>query len=213
MKLVIVRHGETEWNLQNKAIGQLDSPLTPKGIRQASALGDRLQHLSFSNIYSSDLGRAAQTANITASICGKKVIFESELREWNMGIFQGLTVSEMHEKFPKERQDYERIFFEYIIPEGESLRQLRQRSFRVLSAIAKRHSEENVVVVTHGTVLTVFFQEVLGLPTKITCPFKLDHGSFCAFEYVNEQWSLVVWNDRSHLENIETLKDKSISLV
>ena len=213
MKLIIIRHGETEWNLQNRAIGQLDSPLTPKGIWQAYAIADRLRRLSFTTLYSSDLGRAAQTANIIASICGKKVIFDSELREWNMGVFQGLTVSEMHEKFPKERQDYERICFEYTIPEGESLRQLRQRSFRVLTALAKLHLEDNVVVVTHGTVLTVFFQEVLGLPTGNTCPFKVDHGNFCTFEYVGEQWSLVVWNDLSHLENMETLKNTSISLV
>ena len=130
-----------------------------------------------------------------------------------MGVFQGLTVSEMHEKFPKERQDYERICFEYTIPEGESLRQLRQRSFRVLTAIAKLHLEDNVVVVTHGTVLTVFFQEVLGVPTGNTCPFKVDHWNFCTFEYVGEQWSLIVWNDLSHLENMETLKNTSISLV
>jgi broad specificity phosphatase PhoE len=203
MKLVIVRHGETEWNVQHKVMGQLDSPLTAKGIQQAKAIADRLRRLKFTSIYSSDLGRAVQTANIIAETCGKQIIFDAELREWNMGIFEGLTVSEMHEKFPQERQDYEQIGDEYIIPKGESLTQCRARGFRILNAIAERHSDENVVVVTHGCVLMGFFEMVLDLRSGNTWRFKLDNANFCTFEYVKERWSLVVWNDVSHLEMIE----------
>ncbi|MBD2152322.1 histidine phosphatase family protein [Pseudanabaena sp. FACHB-1277] len=199
MKLVIVRHGETEWNVQHRAMGQLDSPLTPKGIQQSRAIGNRLHRLKFTSLYSSDLGRAVQTTNIIAEICAKKIIFDPELREWNMGIFQGLTVSEMHEKFPQERQDYEQIGDEYIIPEGESLDQCRDRGFRMLNAIAERHSNENlhenlaetgdetVVVVTHGCVLMGFFEMVLDLRSGNTWRFKLDNANFCAFEYANER--------------------------
>ncbi|MBD2319418.1 histidine phosphatase family protein [Phormidium tenue] len=203
MKLVIVRHGETESNVQHKVMGQLDSPLTFKGIQQAKAIADRLRRLKFTSIYSSDLGRAVQTANIIAETCGKQIIFDAELREWNMGIFEGLTVSEMHEKFPQERQDYEQIGDEYIIPKGESLTQCRARGFRILNAIAERHSDENVVVVTHGCVLMGFFEMVLDLRSGNTWRFKLDNANFCTFEYVKERWSLVVWNDVSHLEMIE----------
>jgi broad specificity phosphatase PhoE len=203
MKLVIVRHGETESNVQHKVMGQLDSPLTAKGIQQAKAIADRLRRLKFTSIYSSDLGRAVQTANIIAETCGKQIIFDAELREWNMGIFEGLTVSEMHEKFPQERQDYEQIGDEYIIPKGESLTQCRARGFRILNAIAERHSDENVVVVTHGCVLMGFFEMVLDLRSGNTWRFKLDNANFCAFEYVKERWSLVVWNDVSHLEMME----------
>lgn len=203
MKLVIVRHGETEWNVENKVMGQLDSPLTPKGIQQAYAIADRLRRLSFTTFYSSDLGRAVQTAKIIAEVCEKKVIFDSELREWNMGIFQGLTVSEMHQKFPQQRQDYERIGDEYVIPEGESLRQCRDRGCRVLNAIAERHLDETVVVVTHGCVLMGFFEMVLGLPPGNSWRFKLYNANLCTFEYVNERWSLIVWNDVSHLESME----------
>ena len=211
MKLVIVRHGETEWNVQHKVMGQLDSPLTLKGVQQAKAIADRLLRLNFTSLYSSDLGRAVQTANIIAEICAKKIIFDPELREWNMGIFQGLNVAEMHEKFPQERQDYEQIGDEYIIPEGESLAQCRARGFRILNAIAEKHSNQNldetgdetVVVVTHGCVLMGFFEMVLDLRSGNTWRFKLDNANFCAFEYANERWSLIVWNDVSHLETME----------
>ena len=205
MKLIIVRHGETEWNKQDKAMGQLDSPLTPKGFQQAYAIANRLRRLSFTTLYSSDLGRAVQTANIIAEICGKNVIFDSELREWNMGIFQGFTFSEMDEKFPKERQDHKQMRYEYVIPAGESLRQCRDRGYRALNRIAERHLDETVVVVTHGFVLMNFCEMVFNLPPGNGWPFKLHHASFCSFEYVNRCWSLVVWNDTSHLETMDIL--------
>ena len=210
MKMILVRHAETEWNLQDRAMGQLDSPLTANGIRQAYALGDRLRYHSFTTLYSSDLGRAAQTANIIASICNKKVTFNSGLRERNFGIFQGLTLSEMQEKFPQERQDFEQNDFEYIIPEGESLKQLRQRSFQILTVIAQQYLEETIVVVTHGGILMCFLEEVLGIIHQKPLPFRQDNANFCVFEYINGRWILMVWNDISHLENVNSLKDEKI---
>lgn len=207
MKLVIVRHGETEWNRQNKLTGQLDSPLTSKGIQQAYAIANRLRGSSFTTFYSSDLGRAVETANIIAEICGKTVIFDSELREWNMGIFQGLTVSEIYEKFPQVQQERERIGDEYIIPQGESLRQCRERVTRVLNKIAELHLDESVVVITHGCFLMTFFEVVLNLPPENWWRFKLHNANFCSFEYINGYWSLIVWNDTSHLERIETIQN------
>ncbi|MFM8295232.1 MAG: histidine phosphatase family protein, partial [Microcystaceae cyanobacterium] len=188
---------------EDRAMGQLDSPLTIKGIQQVYALANRLRCYSFTSLYSSDLGRAAQTANIIASICDKKVIFNSELREWNLGIFQGLTIPEMHERFPKERQDFEQNTFEYLIPRGESLKQFKQRSFQILTAFAQLHSEETVVVVTHGGILMCFFEEVLGFPHKRPLNFRQSNANFSAFEYINDSWNLIVWNDISHLENME----------
>jgi broad specificity phosphatase PhoE len=87
------------------------------------------------------------------------------------------------------------------------------RSFRVLNAIAERHLDETVVVIAHGCVLMVFFEMVLGLPPGNSWRFKLYNANLCTFEYVNGRWSLLVWNDVSHLENIETLsKDSGINL-
>ncbi len=213
MKLIIVRHGETEWNRDKKAMGQLDSPLTPQGIRQAHAIANRLRRLSFTTIYSSDLGRAIQTANIISQICGTRIILDSELREWNLGIFQGLTVPQMHEKFPQERQDYEDIGDEYIIPKGESLKQCRERGSRALNKIAERHLDETIVVVTHGCLLMSFFEVVLNLPPGNCWRFKLHNANFCSFEYVKGCWSLIVWNDVSHLDNMETLQIAESELI
>lgn len=210
MKVIAIRHGETEWNTQAREMGQLDSPLTPLGIRQGRAIARRLARLPFGPLYSSDLGRAVRTAEIIASSCGKTVVIDRGLRERHMGIFQGLTVAEMRERFPKERQDYERIGFDYVIPGGESARQRLDRSVRVLTAIAERHPKDTVVAVTHGGFLMGFFETVLGMASGNGWRFKRHNGSYSAFEYVDGLWSLEVWNDVSHLDGADTLDDPTI---
>ena len=108
MKLIAIRHGETEWNAQGREMGQLDSALTERGIQQARLVAGRLNQAVFHALYSSDLGRAIQTAEIIAAKCQKQVQLDAGLRERHMGIFQGLTLAEMRERFPKERAEFER---------------------------------------------------------------------------------------------------------
>ena len=106
-RLTILRHGETEWNLQEREMGQLDSPLTPTGLAQARQLAHRLASLHFDAFYSSDLGRASETSSIIAEKLSLKVLFDPRLRERHSGIFQGLTPAEARERYPKERAEYE----------------------------------------------------------------------------------------------------------
>lgn len=205
MRLIAVRHGETEWNLQGREIGQLDSPLTERGIQQAQLIAQRLNRSGFDFLYSSDLGRAVHTAEI---IAGPGLVqTDSGLRERNMGIFQGLTIAEMRLKYPNERADFERIGSEYVIPEGESGLERLARSVRVLTGIGERHRDQTVVVVTHGGFLMGFFEYVLGLHPGNGWRFKRQNGSYSAFEYADTKWSLVTWNDTSHLEELRSLDD------
>src|SRR5262245_29104209 len=101
-QLIIVRHGQTQWNLKLIRQGHLDSGLTEKGIAQAKALGERLARESFTALYSSDLGRAVQTAQMIAAATGHEIITDPRLRERHLGIFQGLKGDELREKFPGE---------------------------------------------------------------------------------------------------------------
>jgi len=200
MKLIAVRHGETEWNVELREMGHLDSPLTPLGIQQARALGDRLNQFGFDALYSSDLGRAIQTAEIVGKICQKPVQLNSGLRERHMGIFQGLTRQEISEKYPKEMATYERIGFLDVIPAGETAQERTDRSVRVLTEIASRHPEQTIVVVTHGGFLTGFLGFVLGIPFSNGRRYRKENASFNAFEYLEPNWYLQTWNDISHLD-------------
>jgi broad specificity phosphatase PhoE len=204
MRLIAVRHGETEWNQELREMGHLDSPLTPRGIEQAQALGRRLDKLGFDVLYSSDLGRAIHTAEIIGAICRKPVHLNSDLRERHMGVFQGLTREEINERYPDQMAAYERTGFLDVIPDGESAQERTDRSVRVLTEIASRHAEQTVVVVTHGGFLTGFLGFVLGIPFSNGRRFKKENAGFNAFEYVEPNWYLQTWNDVSHLRMVST---------
>ena len=201
MLLIPVRHGETEWNAEGREIGQLDSPLTDRGLEQAEALARRLSRFKIDALYSSDLGRAQRTAETIARRCGTSVNIDVTLRERHMGVFQGLTAEEVRAQYPAERRAYERDGFYDVIPGGETAGQRQDRSREVLTRMAARHAGETVVLVTHSGMLTGFFETVLDLPSGSSRLFKKSHAAFNAFEYHGSMWSLVTWNDTRHLED------------
>jgi len=197
MQLIVVRHGETQWNVEGREIGQLDSPLTLRGIEQAERLGRRLEKLSIAIIYSSDLGRTRHTAEIIATACRAPVQFDIALRERHMGIFQGLNAEERLARYPAEWQKYENDP-DYPIPDGESGAQRTLRTVEAMNRIAESHRDQLVVAVTHSGILRGWFEHVLETPTGQGQRFRRDHASFNAFDY-DGQWALVTWNDLSHL--------------
>ncbi len=207
MKIIAIRHGETEWNLQGREMGQMDSPLTERGVRQAKLLAERLKRDSFVALYSSDLGRAMRTAEIISSATQVEISVDAGLRERHMGIFQGLTKEERAERSPTEYSDYRRIGNAYQIPQGESGHQRLERSIQVLTGIAGRHINDTVVVVTHGGFLMGFFEYVLGIAPGNGWRFKRQNAAFNSFDYANGQWSLQTWNDVSHLKSLGSLDD------
>lgn len=207
MRLIAIRHGETEWNRQQREMGQLDSPLTARGRLQAEAIADRLSRIQFAAMYSSDLGRAVETARIISAVTGVSIALDISLRERHMGIFQGLTELEMERRFPSEYRDYRRVGHTYQVPNGESGQQRSERSVRVLEGLAVRHPDETIVVVTHGGFLRGFFEHVLGMPPGNGSRFRRQNASYNAFEFVDGRWTLETWNDTSHLSRDRSLDD------
>ena len=209
MKLIAVRHSEAEWNLQQREMGQLDSPLTERGRRQAIAIADRLRCHRFTALYSSDLGRAVKTAQAISAVTGVKPQLDAALRERHMGIFQGFTETEMQQRFPAEYGDYRRIGHMYQIPQGESGQQRLERGVRAFERFAHRHPDETIVVVTHGGLLRGFFEHVMGIPPGNGWRFKRQNASYNAFEFVDGKWTLETWNDTSHLRMDGSLDDST----
>lgn len=199
MLLLPVRHGETEWNVEGREMGHLDSPLTPRGVDQARALARRLSTMSIDALYSSDLGRAARTAEIVGEVCGLTPRLDSGLRERHMGEFQGLTRDEVRDRYPEQYAGYQRTGVFATVPGGESMADKRDRTGRVLTGIAARHPDETVVVVTHGGFLMGFFEWVMGLGPQDGSRFRKQNAGFNAFDYVDSKWTLRTWNDVSHL--------------
>jgi probable phosphoglycerate mutase len=199
MLLLAIRHGETEWNLSGREMGHLDSPLTPAGVLQGQAIARRLKRLRPQALYSSDLGRAVQTAEIIRSATGLTPVLDAELRERHFGVFQGMLASEIPGRFPEVYSQYQADGYFATIPGGESAEGRRARSVRILTAIADAHPEQTVVVVTHAGFLTGFLEHVLGLAPGSGSRFKKHNAAYNAFAYEAGAWRLETWNDIAHL--------------
>jgi probable phosphoglycerate mutase len=200
-QLIIVRHGQTEWNLKLIRQGHLDSPLTEKGIAQAKALAERLSRETFSVLYSSDLGRAIQTAQMIADATGHRIVTDPRLRERHLGIFQGFTGDELREKYPEEYRLHRTSGPSYVIPGGESVEQQIARNVAYLQEIAEKHLGETIVVVTHGGVLSGFFRHALAIPLEAPRRFEFTNASLNVFSYEAGNWMLRTWGDVSHLSD------------
>jgi len=132
--LVLVRHGETDWNADGRLQGQTDRPLSEAGRRQARRLADELAAERVEAIYASDLARSRETAEIVAARLGLPVVLDPGLRERDWGTWEGLT--------PAERERVELV--------AESAADHQQRMLAALRRISARHPAGRVVVVTHG---------------------------------------------------------------
>jgi broad specificity phosphatase PhoE len=133
-ELLLVRHGETDWNAEGKLQGHTDRPLNDYGRRQAQALADRLAGERIDAVYASDLSRARETAEIVGAKLGLPVVVDPDLREKNWGNWEGLTSDE-------------RLHIEF---EGETSEAHRDRTLSAVQRIVERHPDERIVVVTHG---------------------------------------------------------------
>lgn len=206
-ELIVVRHGETKWNLDERMQGHSDSDLTPLGLRQAEAVAARLARENIDAIHASDLGRAMRTAEVVAKAIGLAVVPDARLRERNMGVFQGLTVEEMRRRFPAEYDRFVSRQPDYVIPDGESMRQCHERVIQGLQAIADRHPGRRVVVVTHGGPLSAAFRHTMRLPVNSPRQWSLFNASVNRFEVQGTRWQLLVWGDLTHLNGLASQDD------
>jgi probable phosphoglycerate mutase len=199
-QIIIVRHGQTQWNIRKIRQGHLDSELTDKGVAQARALGQRIARENFTALYSSDLGRALHTARMIAAVTGHEIVTDERLRERHLGVFQGLSGDEIKDKHPEEYRMHRTLGPEYVIPGGESVRQQVARNVDCLDEIALKHPGEKVVVVTHGGVVSGLFRHALNIPLDAPRRFEFVNAGLNVFAYEEGHWILRTWGDVSHLD-------------
>ncbi|PID56277.1 alpha-ribazole phosphatase [candidate division KSB3 bacterium] len=202
-ELLIVRHGKTAWNLEQRIQGSTDTELHPIGIRQAEALARRLAQEEFHAIYSSSLKRAYQTAERIAGKTSHRVILHDGLRERNFGIFEGLTADEIQRQYPEAWKRFKNWDPDYTIPQGVSLREYQQKSVQHLERIAGKHPDERLVIVTHGAFLSVLMRYTLQIPFSRPRRFRGVNTALNIFVFDEGGWTLRTWGDTSHLRRID----------
>jgi len=199
--LIAIRHGETEWNSEGRYQGHLNSVLNREGLAQAQALGERLAAEPFDLLLSSDLGRALQTASAIAMRSGHEIVVEPRLRERRMGIFQGLTPDEVQARYPDEYARFKTRDPDYVIPGGESMRQLFERCVACVTELAQRHAGLTLATVTHGGVLAMLYRHVRAMPLDTPRDFPLHNTSVNRLLHRGGTWELRSWGDVAHLEH------------
>ena len=206
-EVILIRHGETVWNLERRYQGQLDSPLTERGVQQSEAIADRLRDRPFDHLYASDLGRTWQTAAPTTAATGRAAIPEPRLRERHFGIFHGLDRTTIRQRYPEAHRKYTSDDPDYAVPEGESLRQLHQRTVSCLEELAERHASQRLVLISHGGALAALLRHVIGIPIAAPRPFKLFNAAFNLIVYEEGSWQIETLGDICHLRHLESDDD------
>ena len=206
-ELIVIRHGETEWNRAGKQQGQLDTNLSELGRAQAQALADALAGEHFDALYGSDLGRAMQTARAIAPRVNLEIAPDPRLRERHLGIMQGMTLAEFRREHPRGYACFCGDDPDYGLPDGESIRQRHDRSVACAEELAARHTGRRLLIVTHGGVLDSFLRRAVGLDLAAPRRFSLYNASVNTFNITDGQWRLGRWGDTHHLRQIGTKDD------
>ncbi len=198
-RFCIVRHGETDWNIERRHQGHLDIALNNVGRRQALAAADGLAGQRFDAIYSSDLGRTRETADTIAQKLGLQVFDEPGLRERHYGVFQGRTADEVAVVDPESHARYKARDLDHDFDGGETLRGFAARVTATLERLATDHAGETLLLVTHGGVLDVIYRFAHGRDLVSARDFVIPNAAFNWIEARPHGWHVLIWADREHL--------------
>lgn len=200
IRLLLIRHGQTDWNADRRWQGHADVPLNEAGIAQSWALADRLTGWSLDAIYSSDLKRAALTAEILGWALNLVPVLDTAWRERNVGAFSGLTNVEVRQRFPQAWDAIQRGVVNP--PGGEHFLEFHQRVVDAYQLILERHEEGTVAVVSHGGALHALISHVLGIGADGYGRFSLNGNTGLSIVESGERGQrLTLLNDTCHLDH------------
>lgn len=197
MRIILVRHGQSIANAEGRLQGQKEYPLSSQGKEEAKKVAEWLEHQPIDAIYSSDLSRAYETAKEIAAYHSMEVQKDVELREMNLGRFQGLTRHEIEERYPDLAPlDWQSIGLEDV----ESIEALYARTLRVLDKLMKTHWGEQIVVVSHGGFIGTTLMALLEMKWKGKRAFAIGNTSLTTIDFNDpKQFVIVGINESPHL--------------
>ncbi|MFL5805836.1 MAG: histidine phosphatase family protein [Roseiflexaceae bacterium] len=203
MRLILIRHGETDWNATLKYQGHADIPLNEQGCEQARKVGERLSGYDATALYTSDILRAAETAAIIGELTGLTPRPMPRLREIDVGKWEGLTPEELYRRFPEHMAAFDRDPARTVRLGGESYAQLQERALVALNEIHAAHpGDELVLAVSHGGTIRALLCHIIGLDLARFGRLWLDNGSLTELRHGAHGWRLVRLNDAAHMEEM-----------
>ncbi len=163
-RLVLIRHGQTDWNVEGRWQGQADVPLNAHGLEQAQAIAKKVASSELQAIYSSDLQRARRTAEELSKLTGLEVRLDARLREIHQGEWQGMLVGEIQSRYKEAFLMRQKNPLTVSPPGGETVKQVKERVLSAIQDILHCYPHGRVAVVSHGFALAVMRVHFLGKP-------------------------------------------------
>ena len=200
-ELLLIRHGQTDWNTQGRVQGGGD--LNNTGITQSNLLAKVLQDSQASTIYTSPSKRTHQTAVIIATALSLEVNTTPLLKDIDYGVWSGALLADLIKDDPDLFEQWEKDPSSVTFPEGESLLDLRTRISVFMDEITEKHSSDTVVVVTHESPIISMLAVALDIPDSSHRNFHADNASLTVLQFKNTHYILSTFNDTSHLDVID----------
>ena len=202
MRLILVRHGETEWNRQSRIVGHTEIPLNEMGRKQAALLAHALRDEKPSVIYASPLQRTRETAAEISRVLGVQVQFDDALKEIAAGDIDGLTFEEVAENHSDFFKHWMRGDPSLRLPGGESFTDLRNRTWPLLQRIVSEHTDGDVIIVSHTLAIMSMIAAALGMATADFRRIRLNIASISILEFKDGKASLLLFNDTCHWKDL-----------
>lgn len=212
-RLLVIRHGETAWNLEARIQGHTDIPLNEHGRWQAERLALALSDDGLDALYTSDLQRARDTAQAVARATGLPLRLDQGLRERNFGRLEGMTQNEVALQWPEEGRRWRERDPSYGPEEGETLQSFYQRCIDTAERLARLHPGQTVALVAHGGVLDCFYRAANHIPLQAPRTWTIGNVSINRLLYSPEGFSLLGWADTRHLDDEVGLDETSDGAV
>ena len=204
--LILIRHGETDWNRELRFQGHIDVPLNDTGHEQARRLGLRLAPESVQHIVCSDLLRTQQTAAPAAQQLGLRVVTTVSLREQSFGVAEGLSADEVRAQHPRAWEDWLRFKADHGMAGGETPRQFHTRVMAALGDIAALHAGQTVLVITHGGVLDMVWRSARSLGLDGPRASEIPNAGISRIRIADaaqpERIEVLAWADVAHLQDM-----------
>jgi broad specificity phosphatase PhoE len=213
LRLLLIRHGVTAYNLEARMQGQQDIPLSPSGERQAAAIAAALAQEPIDAIYTSDLRRAWQTADAIAAYHQCPVITWSELREVALGRFEGHTLQEVEQRYPRDLAAWQLDPIDTAPPGGETRRQLYQRTVRTYERLLVERPHGMALWVTHGGVIGMLLCHVLGMDIRRSWIFRRDNCAITELIITDSAVMLMRMNDTCHLRSLTGIEQEEAQVL
>jgi broad specificity phosphatase PhoE len=163
-EIIFTRHGHTEWNKEQRLQGREDSPLTERGLHQASVLGLYLKGKGIKKIYSSSLFRAVRTSRIISAQSGiSNILLRDDLREIYLSDLEGQQFSKAHELYPEKMEAFSHKPSSFVpLKDGETFFEAQKRAVNAVESIAKENPDSTILIVSHAVLLRLIFAHYSG---------------------------------------------------